>query len=138
MYNYFLRKNMRPKSVVLQSWKKLQVLEIFFFEKKKNSSSLFVQIWSSKRCVEIFFFESWDIWISVILRFWKNAFHNKIIDKTRSTKNQENSAHRFVDNYLTNHHATFLSDTIKPWRVGALRIYTGYHFFKRNSLARAL
>ena len=35
-----------------------------------------------------------DIYVSVILRFWKIALHNKIINKTRSTKNQENSAHR--------------------------------------------
>ena len=38
------------------------------------------------------------------------VLHNKIINKTRSTKNQENSAHRFVDNYLTNHLAIFLQD----------------------------
>ena len=34
-------KKMRPKSVILQSQKKLQVLEKKFF-RKKNSSSLFV------------------------------------------------------------------------------------------------
>ena len=55
--------------------------------------------------------------------------HNKIINKTKSTRNQENSAHRFVDKYLTNYHAKFPQDRIKPWRVGALRICTGYHFF---------
>ena len=32
----------------------------------------------------------------------------------RSTKNQENSTHRFVDDYLTNHHAKFQQDRIKP------------------------
>ena len=51
---------------------------------------------------------------SVILRFRKMILHNKIINKTRSTKNQENSAHRFVDNYRTNHLAKFLQDRIKP------------------------
>ena len=35
------------------------------------------------------------------------ALHSKIINKIRSTKYHENSAHRFVDNYLTNHLAKF-------------------------------
>ena len=61
---------------------------------------------------------------------------SRIINKTLSTKNQEHFAHRFVDNYLTNHLAKFLQDRIKPWRVGALRICTGYHFFKRKWLVR--
>ena len=78
-----------------------------------------------------------DIWVSVILRSRKIALHNKIINKTRSTKYQENSAHGFVDNYLTNHLAKFQQDRIKPWRVGALKVCTGYHFFKRKSLVRA-
>ena len=52
-----------------------------------------------------------------------------MMNKTGWTKNQENSAHCFVDNYLTNHYAKFLQDRIKPWRVGALRGCTGYHFF---------
>ena len=43
------------------------------------------------------------------------ALHDKIINKTRLTKNQENSAHRFVDNYLTNHLAKFPQASIKPW-----------------------
>ena len=38
------------------------------------------------------------------------VLHNKIISKTRSIKNQENSAQRFADNYLTNHLAKFLQD----------------------------
>ena len=41
--NFFVEKT-RPKSVVLQSQKKLQVLEKKFSEKKKKSSSLSVQI----------------------------------------------------------------------------------------------
>ena len=44
------------------------------------------------------------------------VLQNKIINKTWSTKNQENSAHCFEDNYLTNHLAKFLQDRIKPWR----------------------
>ena len=64
------------------------------------------------------------------------VLHNKIINKTRSIKNQETSAHRFVDNYLTNHLAKFLQDNDEHW-VGALRVYTGYHFFKRKLLVSA-
>ena len=65
------------------------------------------------------------------------VLHYKIINKTQSTKNQENSAYRFVDNYLTKHLAKFLQDRIQPWRVGALRVCTGYHIFKRKSIVRA-
>ena len=56
------------------------------------------------------------------------ALHEKIINKTWTTKNQENSAQRFEDNYLTNHLVKFLQDRNKPWRVEALRVGTGYHF----------
>ena len=65
----------------------------------------------------------------MILKFRKIVLNNKIINKTRSTKNQENSTHGFGDNYLTNHLVKFLQDKIKPCRVGALRVCTGYHFF---------
>ena len=44
--------------------------------------------------------------------------HNKIINRTRSTKKQENSAQLFEDNYLTNHLVKFLQERIKPGRVG--------------------
>ena len=126
-------RKMRPKSKVLQSWKKLQVLEKKIF-RKKNSFSLFVQIWSSKRCA-VFFLTKW---VSRYLSFGDfKVLHNKIINKTRSTKNPENSAHRFVDNCLTNHPAKFLQDRIKPGRDGALRVCTVCHFFKRKSLVRA-
>ena len=50
------------------------------------------------------------------------------VDKSRLTKKQENSAHRFGDNYLTDHLVKFLQVRIKPWKVGALRGCTGYHF----------
>ena len=65
----------------------------------------------------------------MILRFQKIVLRNKIINKTRSTKNPENCAHCFGDNYLTNHPAKFLQGKIKPGRVGALKVCTGYHFF---------
>ena len=42
------------------------------------------------------------------LWFRKLVLHNKIMNKTRSTKNQENSAHGSGDNYLTNHLVKFL------------------------------
>ena len=54
----------------------------------------------------------------------------KIINKSRSTKNQENSAQSFGDNYLTNHLVKFLQDRIKPRGAEALRLCTGYHVFK--------
>ena len=65
------------------------------------------------------------------------VLHNKIINKTRLTENQENSAHRCVGNHFTDHLAKFLQDRIKPRRIGALRVCTGYHFLKRESLVRA-
>ena len=129
----FFEKKWDPNQRFLQSWKKLQVLEKKIF-RKKNSFSLFVQIWSSKRCA-VFFLTKW---VSRYLSFGDfKVLHNKIINKTRSTKNPENSAHRFVDNCLTNHPAKFLQDRIKPGRDGALRVCTVCHFFKRKSLVRA-
>ena len=70
---------------------------------------------------------------SVILRFRKIVLHNKSINKSLSTKNFKNSAHRFGDNYLTNHLVKSLQDRIKPWRVAALRVCTGYDFFFRKN-----
>ena len=119
----FLWNEMPPKLVVFQSWKKLQVLEKNAFRKKIRPAYL---------CVQFIFFEinaSPDIQLSVILRFRKIVLLHKIINKIRSTKKQENSVHSLEDNYLTNHLVKFLQDRIKPWRVGALRVCTGYHFF---------
>ena len=60
--------------------------------KKKNSSSLFLQI----RPTNFFKInESRNIKISVIFRFRKIVLHHKIINKTRSTTNQENPARHF-------------------------------------------
>ena len=47
-------------------------------------------------------------------RFRKIVLHNKIITNTQTTKNQQNSAHYFGGNYLTNHLTKFLQDRIKP------------------------
>ena len=90
-----------------------------------------MRIWSSKPCAEIFLKINGyrDINVSVIVRFPKIVLHNKITNKIWYIKNQENSAHGFGDNYLTNHLVKFLQDRIKPWRVGALRVCTGYNFF---------
>ena len=78
----------------------------------KKFSSLFVQIWSSKRCVEYFLKNKWaSRYLSFgDLKVPKITFHNR----TRSTKNHEHSAHRFEENYLTNHLVKFLQDRVKP------------------------
>ena len=91
--------------MVLQSQKKLQVLEKKFFWKKN-----FFQL----ICADMVFKTVCGNFVSAILRFQKIVFHCKTINKTRSTKNQENFAHRFGDSYLTNHLVKFLQDTIKP------------------------
>ena len=99
---------MRSKSVVLQSRKKLQVLEKKIFQKK------FLQLTCADmifKTVCAIFFKSMHLEIfkfSLILSFQKMVLHNKIINKTRLTKNQENSAQSFVDNYLTNHLVKFV------------------------------
>ena len=49
---------------------------------------------------------------------------NKIINITRTTKNQENSAHRFGKNCLPKNLVKFLQYRIKAWKVGALRLRT--------------
>ena len=70
---------------------------------------------SSKSLKKMFFEKNnRDIWLSVILRFRKIVLLHKIINKTRLTKKQENSAHRFRDNYITDHIVKFLQDTIEP------------------------
>ena len=58
--------------------------------------------------------ESQDIYFLVISRFQKVFLHNKIINKVEKTKNQENSAQLFEENYLTDHFAKLLQDRIKP------------------------
>ena len=51
---------------------------------------------------------------SVILRFPKIVLHNQITNNTWQTKYQENSAHGFGGNCLTNHLVKFLQDKIIP------------------------
>ena len=61
----------------------------------------------------------------------KFALHNKIINKTRKLKNQENSAHHFEDKYLANHLMKLPKDGIRHERVGVLSVSTGYEFLRK-------
>ena len=71
----------------------------------------------------------------MISRFQKIVLQEKIIHKTRTTKNQENSAHGFEENYLANL-TKFMQVRIKPYKVGALRVGTGYNFFCKKHLVK--
>ena len=62
----------------------------------------------------------------------KMFFTIKLLIKLNQQKNQENFIHRFGDYYFTNHLVKFQQDRIKPWRVGVLRVCTGYHFLLKN------
>ena len=68
----------------------------------------------------------------MILRFQKIVFHNKIINKTRSTKNQENSAHRFGDNYRANHLVKFWKIGLNPEELKILKYALVITFEKEN------
>ena len=131
------------KSIKLIFCRKKWHRNLWFFSHEKSSKSLKKMFFKKKSiqliCADIIFktecrnlFEingSQDISILMILQFWKIVLLHKIINKISLTKKQENSAHCFGDNYLTDHLIKFLQDRIKPWRVGALRVCTGYHFF---------
>ena len=69
---------MRPKSVVLEPWKKPQVHEKKFFRKKILA---YLCRYDLQNGVRNFFLNKW---VSRYLWFWKIALHNKIINKTRS------------------------------------------------------
>ena len=124
---------MTPKLVVLELWKKIHSKSSHWkreFQKKKffqlictdKTYKTMCQNFLKQMGLEIFNFW-WFFW------FRKTVLHHKIINKTWSTKSQENSAHHFGVNYLTNHLVKFLQNRIKPWGVGALTVRTGYHFF---------
>ena len=84
------------------------------FLKKKIFQLICADITFKTVCGNVFEIKgSRDIEVSVILKFRKMVLDNKIINKTTSTKYQENSAHRFVDNYLINHLAKFLYNRTK-------------------------
>ena len=59
----------------------------------------------------------------------KLLFAIKLSIKLDQQKIKKIPHNRFGDNYLTNHVVIFLQDKIKTWRVGALRVCTGYHSF---------
>ena len=97
------------------------------FAVAKKAPSLWKKNFSKKNCCQLIcvniifktlcgiFFkrnDSRDTSVSVILRFRKLVLHNKIMNKTRSTKNWENSAHCLGDNYIKNHLVKFLHDQI--------------------------
>ena len=56
---------------------------------------------------EIFYF-------LVIFWFQKIVIHHKVIKKAPSTKNQQNSRHRFGDNNFTNYFVKLLQGKIEP------------------------
>ena len=120
----------RPKSVVLQSRKKLQVLEEKCFQKKKFFQLICVDIIFKTVCRNFFIYKWISRYLSLVnFKVRKIVLYNKIINKNWLTKNQENSAQGFGVNYLTNHLVKFLQDRINLWRVGAPRVCTGYQFF---------
>ena len=78
-----------------------------------------------------------DIQILVLLQFQKLFFTIRLLIKHQQKK--INSAKCFGDNYLTSLSIKVLNHRIKPSRVGALRVSTGYHFFKKEkSLVRVI
>ena len=117
---FFLWKKMSPKSVVLLSRKKLQVFAKKFFEKKNLAYLCGYDLQNGVR--NFLLNKCFSRYLSFSdFKVPKIVLHNKITNKTWSTKNQESSAHRFGGNYLTNHLVKFLQDRIKAWKVGALR-----------------
>ena len=62
------------------------------------------------------------------LKVPKITFHNR----TRSTKNHEHSAHRFEENYLTNHLVKFLQDRLNPEELEFLQYALVITFLKEN------
>ena len=115
---------MAPKWVALQSWTKIHETEKKnFLEEKVSSSLLFVQIRSSKRCVGIF----QSKWVWRYLAFQKIVLCNKIINKTGTTENQENSAHHSRESYLTNQLAKFLKNAINDTHIKERVLYWIQH-----------
>ena len=126
----FLCKKMTPKSVVLQSRRKLQVVEENL---KKKSFQL----------VRKFF---WNKWVSTYLTFGnftilKNCSSQQNFNKNWTIKNQENFAHRLSESnhvtkiYATSYLARFLQDRVKPSKVRALRVSTDCKFFDKNCVS---
>ena len=91
----FGTKNRTPRLGVLDSSKKFQVFE------KKN-------VWKKIFSVYLCWF-----YLKLISRFWELFFTIRLLTKREGQENQENSAHHFGDNYLTNHLLKFVQDRIK-------------------------
>ena len=104
-------------------------------KKKKPSSLLLAKIFKKLR--GNFFLKK----IGQDFNFWwfhgskKLFFTKKSFTKRERQKNQENSAHGFEENYLANL-TKFMQDRIKPYKVGALRVGTGYNFFCKKHLVK--
>ena len=132
----FCGKKWGPNQWCCTREKSSKSLKKFFFE-KKIFQLIFADMIFKTVCGNFFF----DKWVTSNLSFGrfkvlKNCSSQKTINKNWSTKNQENSTHRFGDDYPINHLIKFRQDRIKPWRVGALKVCTGYHFFWTKSLVR--
>ena len=68
----------------------------------------------------------------MILRFRKIVLLQKIINKNRLTKKQENSAHRFGDNHLTDHLVNFCKIGLNPEELELLECEMVITFFNEN------
>ena len=64
--------------------------------------------------------------------FRKIVLHHRINNKTQSTKNQENFAHRFGDNYVTNHLVNFCKIGLNPEVLELLECALVIIFFSEN------
>ena len=100
--NFFCVQKKTPKFVVLHLEKKVQFLEKKFLG--KNSAQFISAEKIFKMVCRIFFLKkksrSRDISTFGDFTVPKFAFHNKIINKTRTSKNQENSTHRPKGKYI--------------------------------------
>ena len=115
----FSAKKWLPNEWFCTRLKSSKLSKIKFFL-KKTPSSLFVQIRSSKRRADTLKCVSRYYLTFGVLRLRKIVLYNEIINKKRATKNQENPAHCFGENYLRNDLAKFLQYRIKLKWVGAL------------------
>ena len=62
--------------------------------------------------------ETFNVWWFQVS---ENCSSQQNYKKKRATKNQENSAQRFEETFLTNELAKFLQDRIKLWKVGTFK-----------------
>ena len=91
----------------------------------KNRPQITPFAFVKKRCAEN---ESRDILNFSEFVVSKTVLHSKFINKTRTKTDLENSVHCFGDNHLVK----FLQNRIKSYRVGTLKVRTGYQYFLKN------